>query len=100
MTLMEMVTTWALRENRRTGLAPLVRREEKWREEGRGESRREVKKQVLPYLEDVEEERFYVDEIRRQMQVEEIGRELAAGKELDNMEAMDAEVSEHQLHIS
>ena len=47
MTLMEMVTTWALRENRRTGLAPLVRREEKWREEGRGESRREVKKQVL-----------------------------------------------------
>ena len=47
LTLMEMVTTWALRENRRTGLAPLVRREEKWREEGRGESRREVKKQVL-----------------------------------------------------
>ena len=38
------------------------------------------------------EERFYVEEIRRQMELEEIGRELAPGKELDNMEALDAEV--------
>ena len=54
---------------------------------------KEVKRQVLPFLEDVMEERFYVEEIRRQMELEEIGRELAPGKELDNMEALDAEVS-------
>ena len=53
---------------------------------------KEVKRQVLPFLEDVMEERFYVEEIRRQLDVEEIGKELAAGKELDNMEALDAEV--------
>ena len=54
---------------------------------------KEVKRQVLPFLEDVTEERFYVEEIRRQMDTEEVGLQLAAGKELDNMEAMDAEVS-------
>ena len=53
---------------------------------------KEVKRQVLPFLEDVTEEMFYVEEIRRQMELEEIGRELAPGKELDNMEALDAEV--------
>ena len=53
---------------------------------------KEVKRQVLPFLEDVMEERFYVDEIRRQLDLEEIGKELAGGKELDNMEALDAEV--------
>ena len=53
---------------------------------------KEVKSQVLPFLEDVTEERFYVEEVRRQMDVEEMGLEIAAGKELDNMEAMDAEV--------
>ena len=47
---------------------------------------------MLPFIEDVTEERFYVEEIRRQMELEEIGRELAPGKELDNMEALDAEV--------
>ena len=56
---------------------------------------KEVKRQVLPFLEDVTEERFYVEEIRRQMQLEEIGRELAPGKELDNMEALDAEVRDN-----
>ena len=54
---------------------------------------KEVKRQVLPFLEDVMEERFYVEEIRRQMELEEIGREVAPGKELDNMEALDAEVN-------
>ena len=53
---------------------------------------KEVKRQVLPFLEDVMEQRFYVEEVRRQLDVEEIGKELAAGKELDNMEALDAEV--------
>ena len=53
---------------------------------------KEVKRQVLPFLEDVMEERFYVDEIRRQLDLEKIGKELAGGKELDNMEALDAEV--------
>ena len=38
------------------------------------------------------EERFYVDEIRRQLDLEKIGKELAGGKELENMEALDAEV--------
>ena len=51
-----------------------------------------MKKQVLPFLEDVTEERFYVEEMRRQMDLEQIGMEIAAGKELDNMEALDAEV--------
>ena len=53
---------------------------------------KELKKQVLPFLEDVTEERFYVEQIRREMETEEVGLQLAAGKELDNMEAMDAEV--------
>ena len=53
---------------------------------------KEVKRQVLPFLEDVTEERFYVEEMRRQMDLEQIGMEVAAGKELDNMEALDAEV--------
>ena len=53
---------------------------------------KEVKRQVLPFLEDVTEERFYVEEMRRQMNLEQIGMEIAAGKELDNMEALDAEV--------
>ena len=53
---------------------------------------KEVKRQVLPFLEDVTEERFYVEEMRRQMDLEKIGMEVAAGKELDNMEALDAEV--------
>ena len=56
---------------------------------------KEVKSQVLPFLEDVIEERFYVDEIRRQMDLkdlEEMGLQVAAGKEMDNQEAMDAEV--------
>ena len=54
---------------------------------------KEVKRQVLPFLEDVTEERFYVEEIRRQMDLEQVAMEVAAGKELDNMEALDAEVS-------
>ena len=53
---------------------------------------KEVKSQVLPFLEDVIEERFYVDEIRRQLDVEEMGLDMAPGKEMDNQEAMDAEV--------
>ena len=53
---------------------------------------KEVKRQVLPFLEDVTEERFYVEEMRRQMDLEKIGMEVAAGKELNNMEALDAEV--------
>ena len=53
---------------------------------------KEVKSQVLPFLEDVTEERFYVEEVRKQLEIERVGLEMAAGKELDNMEAMDAEV--------
>jgi hypothetical protein len=53
---------------------------------------REVKAQVLPYLEDVMEERFYVEKVRRELDAEEVGLLLAAGKELDNMVAEDAEV--------
>ena len=41
------------------------------------------------------EERFYVEEIRRQMDLEQVAMEVAAGKELDNMEALDAEVSSY-----
>ena len=48
-----------------------------------------MKRQVLPFLEDVTEERFYVEEMRRQMDLEQVGMEVAAGKELDNMEALD-----------
>ena len=58
---------------------------------------KEVKRQVLPFIEDVMEERFYVEEIRRQLDLEEIGKELAAGKELDNMKALDAEVRLNSL---
>ena len=54
---------------------------------------KEVKAQVLPFLEDVTEERFYVEEIRRQMDLEQVAMEVAAGKELDNMQALDAEVN-------
>ena len=54
---------------------------------------KEVKAQVLPFLEDVTEERFYVEEIRRQMDLEQVAMEIAAGKELDNMQALDAEVN-------
>jgi hypothetical protein len=53
---------------------------------------KEVKEQVLPYLEDVTEQRFYVEKVRNELGAEEVGLQLAAGKELDNMEAMDAEV--------
>ena len=60
---------------------------------------KEVKRQVLPFIEDVMEERFYVEEIRRQMELEEIGRELAPGKELDNQEALDAEVSYNCINM-
>lgn len=42
-----MGTASARRESREAGLVPPVRREETWREEGRGESRREVEEQVL-----------------------------------------------------
>ena len=61
---------------------------------------KEVKRQVLPFLEDVTEERFYVEEMRRQMDIEKIGMEIAAGKELDNMEALDAEVRNKYLHLT
>jgi hypothetical protein len=53
---------------------------------------KEVKVQVLPFLEDVAEQRFYVEKVNSELNAEEVGRQLAAGKELDNMVAMDAEV--------
>ena len=56
---------------------------------------KEVKSKVLPFLEDVTEERFYVEEIRRQMDLEQVGMEVAAGKELDNMETLDTQVRTH-----
>ena len=55
---------------------------------------REVKSQALPFLEDVEEARFYVDKVKKELDVEEVGRLMAAGKEQDNMYAMDEEIRE------
>ena len=60
---------------------------------------KEVKRQVLPFLEDVTEERFYVEKIRRELDAEEVGLQMAAGKELDNLEAMDVEVTIQYLKI-
>ena len=45
---------------------------------------------LLPFV--INDDDQVVEEIRRQMQLEEIGQELAPGKELDNMEALDTEV--------
>ena len=56
---------------------------------------KEVKHQVLPFLEDVTEERFYVEKIRKEIQIEEIGLQMAPGKEEDNMQAMDEELREN-----
>ena len=53
---------------------------------------REVKSQILPFLEDVSEERFFVEEMKKHLDVEEMGLQVAPCKEIDNQEAMDAEV--------
>ena len=53
---------------------------------------REVKSQILPFLEDVTEERFFVEEMNKHLDVEEMGLQVAPGKEMNNQEAMDAEV--------
>ena len=55
---------------------------------------KEVKRQVLPFLEDVTEQRFYAEEVNRQLNLEEVAAELAAGKEEDNMRTDDAEQPE------
>ena len=55
---------------------------------------KEVKRQVLPYLEDVTEQRFYAEEVNRQLHLEEVAAQLAAGKEEDNMRTDDADQPE------
>ena len=55
---------------------------------------KEVKQQVLPFLEDVTEQRFYAEEVNRQLDLEEVAAQMAAGKEEDNMRTLDAEVPE------
>lgn len=56
---------------------------------------KEVKSQVFPFLEDVTEERFYVEKVRKELDIEEVGMMMAAGKEGDNAAAMDAEAAEN-----
>ena len=55
---------------------------------------KEVKQQVLPFLEDVTEQRFYAEEVNRQLNLEEVAAQMAAGKEEDNMRTMDADLPE------
>ena len=55
---------------------------------------KEVKQQVLPYLEDVTEQRFYAEEVNRQLNLEEVAAQMAAGKEEDNMRTDDADEPE------
>ena len=55
---------------------------------------REVKSQVLPFLEDVTEQRHYAEEVNRQINLEEIAAEVAPGKEDDNMKTLEADVPE------
>lgn len=61
---------------------------------------KEVKSQVMPFLEDVTEERFYVEEIRKQLDTEEIGFQMAPGKEEDNMLALDNEVNLYYITVT
>ena len=55
---------------------------------------KEVKQQVLPYLEDVTEQRFYAEEVNKQLHLEEVAAQLAAGKEEDNMRTDNADQPE------
>ena len=51
----------------------------------------EVKSKIMPWIEDVEEERYYVEEARKQERLEteeRIGNSLAPGKEQDNEDAL------------
>ncbi len=56
---------------------------------------KEVKSQILPFLEDVAEGRFYVEKVHKELDAEELGLMIAAGKEEDNMHALDEEVREN-----
>ena len=54
----------------------------------------EVKSTIMPRIEDVEEERYYVEEARKQERIEteeRIGNSLAPGKEQDNQDALQEE---------
>ena len=57
---------------------------------------KKVKSQVMPYLEDVEEERYFVAEARKNEQINtgQIGDELAPGKEQDNMDTLHEDFEE------
>ena len=50
---------------------------------------KQVKSQVMPWLEDVEEERFFVDAAQKnqQLTLDQIGEDFAPGKEQDNLDA-------------
>ena len=51
-----------------------------------------VKGKVMPFLEDVEEQRFFVEEAKldEPLNLDDVGEELAPGKEQDNMDAENA----------
>ena len=51
-----------------------------------------VQGKVMPFLEDVEEQRFFVEEARldEPLNLDDVGEELAPGKEQDNMDAENA----------
>ena len=49
---------------------------------------------MLPYLEDVTEQRHYAEEVNRQINLEEIAAEVAPGKEDDNLKTLEADVPE------
>ena len=62
---------------------------------------KKVKEKVMEYLEDVQEARYYVEEAKKKLDLEQIGKELDAAKEQDNAECQDetAELHPDYAHI-
>jgi hypothetical protein len=58
---------------------------------------KDVKSQILPFLEDVEEERYFVEEARKhdQIDTDTVGNQLAAGKEQDNLDTLNEEIEDN-----
>ena len=56
---------------------------------------RQVKSQIMPYLEDVEEERFFVEQARQNLDTDKIGDQLAPGKEQENLDTLNEELDEN-----
>ena len=53
-----------------------------------------IQTKVESVLEDVEEQRFYVEEIRKTLDIQDVGDLLAAGKEQENMDSLLEEAPE------